>query len=149
MDNGAIFSIVAAGLYFVDSIIVCSTPKPTPWIKRVKAEDDDTGCLACCKKKQEPEEDVPEKTVPLQDNDAELAVAAGATAGAAAGTAAVTGAMAAEGDDDAAVAAAGDEETGDANSETESAAVSVTPSVPSQAGEEITLELSQSMQESN
>ena len=139
MQNGAIFSIVAAGFYFVDSIIVCSTPKPTPWIKRVKAEDDDTGCLACCTKKQEPVEDIPEKTVPLQDNDAELAVAAGA----AAGTAAAIGVTAAEGDD------AGDEETGGFNSEIESAAVSVTPSLPSQVGEEVTLELSQSMKESN
>lgn len=138
MQNGAIFSIAAAGFYFVDSIIVCSTPKPTPWCQRAKAEDDDTGCIACCAKKK-PVEDVSEKNVPQQDNNVELAVAAGAAAGAAA----AVGVMSMEGDDDAVVAAGGDEETGDADSEVDSAAASE----PSQAGEEITLELSQSMQE--
>jgi hypothetical protein len=97
MQDGSYFSIVAACMYFIASIIVCTTPKPTPWIKRVKAEDDDTRCLACCTKKQAPDEEVAEKTVPMTDlpadspDDVAAAVAAGAAASAAAGTAAAYG----------------------------------------------------------
>lgn len=170
MQNGAIFSIVAAGCYFVCSIVVCACPKPVPWIKRVSAEDDDTGCLACCcKKKKAPAAEVAENTVPVTDSPedvgAEAAVTVAAGAAAAVGTAAVV-AAAKEGDsdeeagpgvgadDDSAEPAEGDEETGDAStdnddaSEEQSEVPSITYSEPSQAGEEITLELSQSMTQS-
>ncbi len=99
MRIGSFFSIIAACFYFVASVIVCTTPKPTPWIKRIKAEDDDTGCLACCTKKQQAKEqdpeEMPEKSVRITDSPADspdeiaAAVAAGAAAAAAAGTAVV------------------------------------------------------------
>lgn len=189
MQNGAIFSIAAASCYFVCSIIVCTTPKPVPWIKRVKADDDDTGCLACCTKKKESEEEpeTEEKTMPVTDtanDDLAAAVAAGAAAGAAAAAVVATDdddeekdlekgeenadpeaappPAADEADDDeddddgaAAPPPAADEETGDAGtdedtkSEVQSEVPSVTPSEPSQVGEEITLEIAQSMSGTN
>jgi hypothetical protein len=186
MRIGSFFSIIAACFYFVASVIVCTTPKPTPWIKRIKAEDDDTGCLVCCTKKQQAKEqdpeEMPEKSVPRTDSLADspdeiaAAVAAGAAAAAAAGTAVVIAAddeeeedkdnVGGEEDPEAALAAStgdedqvdetpapeeddspateGDEEAGDVKGD-ESAVLSVAPSEASQAGEEITFELSQTM----
>jgi hypothetical protein len=40
-----------AGIFYLISVVlVCATPKPLPWIKRLQPEDDD-GCLYCGKKK--------------------------------------------------------------------------------------------------
>lgn len=91
MGNGGIFSILAAIFYLISAILVCASPIPLPWIKRLPPEDGD-GCLCCGKKKEDeslekaeggaaPTRSFSDVDMPDEEKNGAFAVAAGAAAG--------------------------------------------------------------------